>query len=1311
MGADSATCTNAGTSLCYRPFHGEMDDLKLFDNMRVVDDIFNERYLVQTEDDKRQLLAEGIHMILFLTFDDPYDLELGNFGSGILERFPRRLPSTAGIQSTGTSVQSFELRSEDIDSDISKSRKCEEYLATALTKTAMNLEIKQISDGIMVTTILSVPSYGCLYDASFDVPKIITANTKLQQTQNMQNIPVTYIPDASKMKLQLGNYGFFDSFTFKTGSSDAFQSYGLVQLVQMPRPQLPNGLASMNLWITERTSALIHFPLTGYRSIQVSGITFSAVQFSSLIDFQGEFKQVSVSDITLNNFSLGSVLRPTPTNLVSLGSPSLVSFTQAPSCDDQKGLGTLTYSATSNDLDAFRNSVYKKVPQTPVGSIQLMCSGVNDAPTVSTPMQNIAAEKQIAMMIEIKDIDSPLLFLALAQMPQKMKIYQTDKDASQALGLVSLIAHADVGVGWVTALFSTNELKCLENCRNHAIVGPLVFSENGDGFRVGVKDVLQSQAVMEVSVEFATKFFAKTFVIYGDIPEGMSLTISTIIFIDGNKNLAAIWQGVPKPVSHSYDFFDKYGKQQILKKKLWTIDVCPSWDLTSTYRFEFAKPVGVQSVTVSAIRAYAYDRPVAGGLPFLVFPHDITDTVAGAFQTQKRTKTNEKDDTSVLNPWIHQILFRAQGNQDASGHETLGLIAYDCGSSSLKVHNLTVQIFLQGYDHLPRPLIDNQINLVQFSDKYVSLQGFDPENDPFKIIFINAMWKNSSGTSIWNVQGTGNATIATTELLPGSFVVNPDGRILLIAPAHFGGPNSLKIFFRYQSVKDGLNSIDYSVQINILCAVKYRYLEAEQKCVLCPSGTICNTVGVIEPELCQPGSSSNDAITCKPCQPGSFAAEAGSSSCSLCPPGSYQPNINQSSCIPCSPGTFMSKVGATRCNECGHTSFSASGASLCTLCPLNTVAFTKTSPNITDCRCKEGHYELNNRAGHECLPCCNGAVCRGQRHSPFPLENFWSDRSIWNTSCFFIPCYDVNACQGYPSTSILDIADVDEIVDILAICSDGVEGRFCSRCKAGFWRSVGSVCMQCYTENRDKAAALYFAWTLLYVLGYLLFFNLSFSTRRVVTTLYTHNSIMFLLSRIKVQLPRVFTQAFGIHAFFALDFTFLPHTCISSMLGYESLGYGQTSVFFLGLPLMIILIITVQHFWAKACKRYGPALVSRFGTDDVEGYDGIVFSLIVNVISNNGKFLTDKHIEASYQHGIHSALQGLFGMWPILAVKSLELLSCDSLQAVDDAKTYLVANPDWTCFEGSHRQFFPVALFFAILYVVVLPWFLFSMIL
>jgi hypothetical protein len=617
MGPDSATCTNAGAALCYRPLHGEMDDLKLFDNIRAIDDIFNERYFVQNEDDKAQLLAEGINMIVFLTFDDPEDLALGNFGSGILERFPRRLPSTTGIESTGTSVQSFEVRPDDIDLDIGAGYTCEDTSNTKLTKTTMNLEIRKISDGVMVTTIQTLPSYGCLYDATFDVPKLLAANSKLQQNQNSPNIPVIYIPDAKKMKLQMNNPGFYDAFTYKTGSLDAFQSYGLVQIVQMPRPQLPNGLASMSLWITERTLALIHLPLTGYRPVQVSGVTFSALAFSSFIAFQGEFTRVNIPNL-LNNFSLGSVLRPT-TTLEYIDSPWLVSFQQTPSCDDQKGLGTLMYTATSNNLDTFKTSYYNKEPKLKVGSIELMCSGVNDPPIVSSPVRMIDAEKNVAMKLEIEDVDSPLMFLALARMPKKISVYQTDEIASTSLGLVSLIAHANVEIGWVTSLFSKNEQKCLENCQNDAIVGPVKFSENGFGFNVGLEGILHNSDVLEVTVAFATTFYAKTLDIYGEIPEGMLLTISTVSVIDGNVYYALIWQGVPKPVSHSNNFFVNYGKQQILKKKMWTIDVCPSLVRTSTYKFQFGKPVGVQGVTVSAIYAYAYDRPVSGGLHLIVF--------------------------------------------------------------------------------------------------------------------------------------------------------------------------------------------------------------------------------------------------------------------------------------------------------------------------------------------------------------------------------------------------------------------------------------------------------------------------------------------------------------------------------------------------------------------------------------------------------------------------------------------------------------------------------------------------------------------
>ncbi len=672
-----------------------------------------------------------------------------------------------------------------------------------------------------------------------------------------------------------------------------------------------------------------------------------------------------------------------------------------------------------------------------------------------------------------------------------------------------------------------------------------------------------------------------------------------------------------------------------------------------------------------------------------------------------------RDDASVTNPWIHQALFRAEGNQDAFGNETLEIVAYDCSLSSMKINYLDVNIFIQGFDHLPRTLNEKtSIDVVQFQDKTVSLQGFDPENDPFRIEIVNSIWTSRNETSIYNIQINGNITILKTELFPGSLVLDPGGRILLVAPENFGGPNAIKIFFRYRSLKDGLTSVDYVLTINILCAVKYRYLESEKKCVFCEPGTICKRIGMIEPELCQPGSYSDDAITCKPCPAGSFSDKAGSGSCSLCALGHYQPIGNQNRCIPCSPGTFVDNAGAVRCNECGHTAFSGPGASLCERCPLNTNSFTKTSSNVTDCRCKEGYYEANNRAGYECLPCCAGAVCRGQRHSPFPLENFWSDRSMWfNRSCNFIPCYDIGACQGFPSVSIPNISDIDDIVDVLAVCNEGLEGRFCSKCKIGFWRSVGAMCRPCNMENKDRAGALYFAWFLLYLLGYILFFYLSFSTRRVVTTLYTHNSIMFLLSKIRVQLPDFLASVFGVHAFFGLDFTFLPHTCMSMLLGYEPLDYGQTSVFFLSLPFLMIIHIAVQYIWAKFCKRFGPQLVNRLNSKNVQEEDERIIQtilLVLKLMSNDGKFLTDENIQESLNRGIHAVLQGMLGMWPIFAVKSLDLLFCDSLLAFSDSQTYLIAHPDWICFDGSHRRIFPVALFFNLLYVIAIPWFLIS---
>ena len=161
---------------------------------------------------------------------------------------------------------------------------------------------------------------------------------------------------------------------------------------------------------------------------------------------------------------------------------------------------------------------------------------------------------------------------------------------------------------------------------------------------MGAAKILTNLDVFEVTVAFATEFYAKTFDIYAEIPEGTSLTISTVKVIDGLEYYESIWQGVPKPEAYSNNSFTSYGKQRILKKQMWTIDSCPSWVFTSVYKFEFSRPLGVQLVTISAIYARAYNGPVSGTfcltyMRFIFSAFQIaTDVSQVPFERRKRRK-------------------------------------------------------------------------------------------------------------------------------------------------------------------------------------------------------------------------------------------------------------------------------------------------------------------------------------------------------------------------------------------------------------------------------------------------------------------------------------------------------------------------------------------------------------------------------------------------------------------------------------------------------------------------------------------------
>ena len=106
-----------------------------------------------------------------------------------------------------------------------------------------------------------------------------------------------------------------------------------------------------------------------------------------------------------------------------------------------------------------------------------------------------------------------------------------------------------------------------------------------------------------------------------------------------------------------------------------------------------------------------------------------------------------QNEAGVSNPWIHEALVRIEGIQDAYGNEVMEIVAYDCGSSSMKLTTLEMKLKIQGFDHLPRPMNEKMsIDVVQFTDKLISLRGFDPENDPFQIEFFNAEWTSRKGS-------------------------------------------------------------------------------------------------------------------------------------------------------------------------------------------------------------------------------------------------------------------------------------------------------------------------------------------------------------------------------------------------------------------------------------------------------------------------------------------------------------------------------------------------------------------------------------
>ncbi|KAG2793176.1 hypothetical protein PC116_g27715, partial [Phytophthora cactorum] len=132
---------------------------------------------------------------------------------------------------------------------------------------------------------------------------------------------------------------------------------------------------------------------------------------------------------------------------------------------------------------------------------------------------------------------------------------------------------------------------------------------------------------------------------------------------------------------------------------------------------------------------------------------------------------------------------------------------------------------------------------------------------------------------------------------------------------------------------------------------------AQTECSKCENGTVAEGFGsekcleVAAPGCgyqpttttiqCEPGMFNDGKWrTCRPCPPGTFAADTGSRRCSSCAKGSFASSIGSSYCEMAPPGSFVHFEGAIRAELCDPNHFAAvNGSRECTRCQPPSFSF------------------------------------------------------------------------------------------------------------------------------------------------------------------------------------------------------------------------------------------------------------------------------------------------------------------------------------------------------------------------------------
>ena len=136
-------------------------------------------------------------------------------------------------------------------------------------------------------------------------------------------------------------------------------------------------------------------------------------------------------------------------------------------------------------------------------------------------------------------------------------------------------------------------------------------------------------------------------------------------------------------------------------------------------------------------------------------------------------------------------------------------------------------------------------------------------------------------------------------------------------------------------------------------------------CQTCAAGTITADLSVLSP--------------CSSCDPGTYAADAGSTVCTLCAAGTFANTSSSSACLPCQMGTFLPFPGGTsllQCLNCQPGSYStAPGAATCTKCAAGTYVADEGSTQCLPCAPGTFQPLTGATTQQQCLKCPRCARC------------------------------------------------------------------------------------------------------------------------------------------------------------------------------------------------------------------------------------------------------------------------------------------------------------------------------------------------